>query len=178
MPFEIGEIPKGAIPFKTGRSGNYNGRPVGAKSKKTQLRKLIKHLSELTRSEISDVEKTIAYQLYDIAISDYVADKADSVVSHLYFIESDFGIKIGVSKSPKKRLSQIRMYAPSAFIIKIIPFAGAFEKKLHNKFKKQNIKNNPAYGIEWFYKNDDLISFIQDINTATDVANKFHKKQI
>jgi hypothetical protein len=111
-------------------------------------------------------------------MSDASVNYISDVVTDLYFIESDFGIKIGISKSVTTRLKQIQAYAPSAKILKVIKNAGSFEKTLHRHFRKQNIKNNPIYGVEWFYHNDDLIHFIESVNTPIDLVNKFGSNNI
>jgi hypothetical protein len=162
--------------FKKGQSGNLNGRPKG-KSRKSKLSIIVKELANAGIKSISDVEKTLIYQMFDIVMSDYVCNSSVPTVQHLYFMESDFGVKIGVSKNANTRLKQIQGYAPSSKLLKVIPFAGAFEKKLHTKFKKQNIKNNPAYGVEWFYKNDDLMNFIDSIDCVQDLVNVFGGKR-
>ena len=165
--------------FKKGQTGNKNGRPKGSFSKKPMLLKIIKDIISIKSSvDVSPAQLNIIYQLYEIVTSDYVCDTLTTTINHLYFIESDFGIKIGISKDVQNRLSQIKQYAPSSEILKIIPFGGNFEKKLHTKFRKQNIKNNPLYGIEWFYKNDDLINFINDINKSSDLCNIFGSDKI
>jgi hypothetical protein len=166
------------IPPKRGEVRNPNGRPKGAKNKVTQLRKLIKDIIHIHNSEVNDYTKRLIYQLYEVAISDASINYISDVVSDLYFIESDFGIKIGVSKSVTTRLKQIQAYAPSAKISKVIKNAGSFEKTLHRHFRKQNIKNNPLYGVEWFYKNDDLVDFIGSVNTPIDLVNKFGSNNI
>jgi hypothetical protein len=165
-------------PFQPGNIANPNGRPKGAKNKVTQLRRLIKDIIHIHNGEVNDYTKRLIYQLYEVAISDASINYISDVVSDLYFIESDFGIKIGVSKSVTTRLKQIQAYAPSAKISKVIKNAGSFEKTLHRHFRKQNIKNNPLYGVEWFYKNDDLIDFIASVNTPIDLVNKFGSNNI
>jgi hypothetical protein len=166
--------------FKKGQDNrrNLKGRPKGVKNKKTQLRKLIKDIIHIHNGEINEYTKKLLYQLYEVAMTDLSVDYISETVSDLYFIESDFGIKIGISKNPVQRLYQIQLYAPSSKILKVIKNAGAFEKTLHNYFRKQNIKNNPLYGIEWFYKNDDLLNFIDSIDTSMDLVNRFGSKNV
>jgi hypothetical protein len=167
-------------PFKKGDDIRRatNGRPVGSKSKLVQLRKLIKDIIHIHNGEINDYTKKLIYQLYEVAMSDMSVQFVSDVVSDLYFMESDFGIKIGVSKNVPLRLKQLQSYAPSCTILKVIKNAGCFEKTLHKYFRKQNITNNPTYGVEWFYKNDDLIEFISSVNTPIDLVNKFGGKGI
>ena len=163
-------------PFPKGQSGNSNGRPKGTYSKKKKLLNLLKHLSQLT-DKIGDREKMLVYQLYEIVEGDInVGSSISSSVDHLYFMESEFGIKIGVSKHPNKRLAQIKMYAPSTNILKVIQFAGKFEKDIHKKFEYLNIKNTPNLGIEWFVKSDDLLAFIDEIETLNDLHKYFNPK--
>jgi hypothetical protein len=165
-------------PFAKGNVANPKGRPKGAKNKLTQLRRLIKDIIHIHNGEVNDYTKRLLYQFYEVSMSDASINYISDVVSDLYFIESDFGIKIGVSKSVTIRLKQIQAYAPSAKISKVIKNAGSFEKTLHRHFRKQNIKNNPLYGVEWFYKNDDLIDFIASVNTPIDLVNKFGSNNI
>ncbi|MCP4665147.1 MAG: GIY-YIG nuclease family protein [Deltaproteobacteria bacterium] len=158
---------------------NINRNGINGQRGKTKLKKLIKDLCKLEKQKnITEKEKILIYQIYEIAISDYVySGSVNANIYHLYFMESDFGIKIGKSQKIENRLKQIRNYAKTTNILKIIPFAGTFETKLHKKFKKQNIKNNPVYGIEWFYKNDDLINFIKNINNVNDLVSIFGGKR-
>jgi hypothetical protein len=167
-------------PFKKGDDArrSANGRPVGSKSKLVQLRKLIKDIIHIHNGEVNDYTKKLIYQLYEVAMSDMSVQFVSDVVSDLYFMESDFGIKIGVSKNVNVRLKQLQSYAPSCEILKVVKNAGCFEKTLHKYFKSQNIRNNPTYGVEWFYKNDDLLEFIESINTPIDLVNKFGGKGI
>jgi hypothetical protein len=159
---------------KNSQNINRNGRPKGSRNKKMYLKLLIKDIIHLYKGEINPYTKRIMYDIYSISLSDYSNNIINDTISHLYFIESDFGIKIGISKNVNRRLVEIKNYAPSSRIIKSIKYAGNYEKLLHHKFKKQNIKNNPLFGIEWFYKNDDLYSFIQETNTILDLANEFN----
>lgn len=158
---------------KNAQNINLNGRPKG-KSKRTYLKELIKDIIHLYRREVNPYTKKLIYDLYEMSISDYSNNIINDNITNLYFMESDFGIKIGVSKNVKIRLKQIQAYAPSTYIIKVIKFGGNYEKLLHKKYKKQNIKNNPLYGIEWFYKNEDLCSFINETNSILDLANHFN----
>jgi hypothetical protein len=163
--------------FKKGedKRRNTKGRPKGTISKKPKLRKLIKDLSTII-DNLTEREKMIAYQLYEIVESDIYATSVSSSVNHLYFAESDFGVKIGMSKQVNKRLGQIRMYAPSTNIIKTIKYAGMFENDVHRKFANINISGNQIIGTEWFVKNDDLLSFIENIDTIEDLHKYFNPK--
>ena len=160
-----------------GEINNPNGRPKGSKNRASSLKKIILDISKISKN-ITNSQLHLLYQLYKISISDYVCNVTTTNIQHLYFIESDFGIKIGVSKDVNKRLEQIKNYAPSSIILKQIDFAANFETKLHKKFKRQNIKNNPIYGIEWFYKTDDLKCFIDDINNVNDLCRIFGDDKI
>jgi len=162
-------------PFKKGQVANPSGRPKGSISKKPKLHKLLKDLSAIMTT-LTDREKYIAYQLYDIVQNDIKLNNVSSSMNHLYFIESDFGIKIGVSKNVNKRIEQIKNYAPSAKLIKTIRYAGNFENDLHKRFKHINIKNNNTIGIEWFDKSNDLIEFISEIDEVNDLHNYFNPK--
>ena len=103
MPFEKGIIQEGAKLFEKGKSGNLNGRPKGTISKKPKLNKLIKDLAAIMTT-LTDREKHLAYQLYDIVENDLKLNNVSTSINHLYFIESDFGIKIGISKNVTKRI--------------------------------------------------------------------------
>jgi hypothetical protein len=171
---------KGVAPehtkFKKGESGNLKGRPKGTVSKKNKLLKLIKDLAKISEN-LTEREKMLVYQLYEIIEGDiYNSSSISSSANHLYFMESEFGIKIGVSKNVNNRLKQIKVYAPSAKIIKIINYAGKFESNIHKKFESVNIKNNPIIGIEWFLKSDDLMSFIEELQNINDMHKYFNPK--
>jgi hypothetical protein len=167
--------PQNLKPFKKGKCANPTGRPKGTVSKKPKLKKLLKDLSALMTT-LTDREKYLAYQLYDIVESDLKFNNVSASINHLYFIESDFGIKIGVSKNVPKRFEQIKNYAPSIKLIKIIKFAGNFEKNIHKKFKHINIKNNNLIGVEWFDKSVDLLEFISEIDEVNDLHKYFNPK--
>lgn len=160
------------VKFGSGQDPRRGGRPKG-KSNRTKLKQLIKDLSEINKTNITPKEKALIYQIYELAIADYTVNDADASVKHLYFIESDFGIKIGVSKDIANRIRQIKSYASSARVLKVINNGGKFENNLHNKFKKLNIKGNPTIGTEWFLKNDDLISFINETDNIEDLVSEF-----
>lgn len=162
------------VPNK-GHTHNPNGRPKGSISKKPKLKKLLKDLSAIMTT-LTDREKHLAYQLYEIVESDLKFNNVSASINHLYFIESDFGIKIGISKNVTKRIEQIRNYAPSAKLIKTIKFAGNFERNLHKRFRHINIKNNNTIGIEWFDKSIDLIEFISEIDEVNDLHKYFNPK--
>jgi len=164
--------------FKKGDpSPNPNGRPKGV-SKKTKLGKLIKDISSLYPS-LTNREKALAYQLYEIAFSDLLnPENVNSGIDHLYFMESEIGIKIGRSKNVEKRIEAIRKYSPSVKIIKVIGFAGSFEGNLHKKFRHINIKGNIEIGTEWFYKKNELMEIISELSSVNDLASMFGGKEV
>lgn len=169
-------VPPEHSKYKKGQSGNLKGRPKGTVSKKKQLLKLIKDLAQIS-DKITEREKMLVYQLYEIVEGDINnSNSISSSINHLYFMESEFGIKIGISKDVNNRLKQIKVYAPSTKIIKIIEYAGKFESNIHKKFESINIKNNPIIGIEWFFKTDDLMSFIDEIENINDMHKYFNPK--
>jgi hypothetical protein len=169
------DIYKDAKPFPKGKSGNPNGRPKGTVSAKPKLKKLLKDLAAIMDT-LTAREKMLAYQLYGIVESDISLQSVSSSVRHLYFMEAEFGIKIGVSTDVQKRLNQIRAYAPSVKVLKVVNYAGAFETNIHRKFEHLNIKGNPTIGIEWFSKSDDLISFIDELQSIEDLHAHFNPK--
>lgn len=71
----------------------------------------------------------------------------------IYVIYSQYGCKIGYTKSPLERLEQIRLGLPSQKCIFIGLYIGErarhFEAKLHEMFKKQRLSR------EWFYLTDE-----------------------
>ena len=85
----------------------------------------------------------------------------------VYVIYSEYGCKIGFTKSPTERLENIRLGLPSQKCFFIGLYIGdralEFEKRLHKKFKTQKI------GGEWFILNDSDIDFIDNYL----VENKF-----
>lgn len=168
--------PPDEFKYKKGQSGNLKGRPKGTVSKKKQLTKLIKDLAMMT-DKITDREKLLVYQLYEIVQGDLsMSTSISSSVDHLYFMESEFGIKVGISKDPNNRLQQVKNYAPSSKLLKVIQYAGKFEKDIHRKFDHININNNPIIGTEWFLKSDDLYSFIHEVETIHDLHRYFNPK--
>jgi hypothetical protein len=159
------------------KSGGANGggRPKGSVSAKPKLKKLLKDLAAITDT-LTAREKLLAYQLYGIVEADLALQSVSSTVRHLYFMESEFGIKIGVSSNVAKRLNQIKMYAPSVKLLKVVNYAAGFEVNIHNKFSHLNIKGNSTIGVEWFFKSDDLIAFIDEIETIENLHNYFNPK--
>jgi len=176
MPQQIRQKNGGTLtrPNK-GETMNPNGRPKGTTSKKPKLKKLLKDLSAIMTT-LTDREKLLVYQLYDIVENDLKFNNVSASINHLYFIESDFGIKIGISKNVSKRLEQIKVYAPQSKVLKIVKFAGNFENNIHKKFRHINIKNNNLIGIEWFDKSNDLLEFISEIDEVNDLHRFFNPK--
>jgi len=152
-----------------------NGHKI-ATARRNNLKNLLKDLVLTNKKKITYKEKAILYQMYEIVLSDFAFPKSIDVgVKHLYFMQSNFGIKIGVSKNCENRLMQIHKYAPESKILKVIPYASNFENEIHKKFKRQNIKGNTTYGIEWFFINDDLLEFIDQVNSVQDLCAIFNK---
>lgn len=158
--------------FPKGYCGNPNGRPKG-KSKKKQLELLINDIVNIHNGKISNFRKKVIYNLYEIVLADIATNCVTDDIQHLYFIESDFGIKIGISKNVEKRYLQIKNYAGDIKVLKVINYAGNFEKNIHDKFKHLNIKDNHEIGIEWFSKDISLYNFIDDISTSKQLSKMF-----
>ncbi len=80
--------------------------------------------------------------------------------NYLYIIYSEYGSKIGFSKSPLKRIEQIKLGLPShkCFFIGLYlnEKALTFEKRLHEKFKEKQISH------EWFILDDEDLGYIYD----------------
>ena len=80
--------------------------------------------------------------------------------NYLYIIYSEYGCKIGFSRSPLERLEQIKLGLPShkcSFIgLYLNEKALAFEKRLHKKFKEKQISH------EWFILDDDDLEYIYE----------------
>ena len=164
--------------YQKGQSGNINGRPKGTLSNRPKLKKLLKDLSA-TMNTLTEREKMLAYQLYEIVEADLYSKSISSSVDHLYFFESDFGIKIGKSKDVQNRLKQIKLYAPEVKVLRVIKYAGKFEKDLHRKFSYLNIENKNGIGTEWFRKDKNQITeFIDNIETIVCMHKHFNPKGI
>jgi hypothetical protein len=172
--------PESLLPhsFKKGQSGNPHGRPKGTFSNRPKLKKLLKDLAAITDT-LTDREKMLAYQLYGIVEADIYATSISSSVEHLYFFESDFGIKIGKSKDVQNRLKQIKLYAPEAKVLRVIKYAGKFESNMHKKFSYLNIENKNGIGTEWFRKDkNQIVTFIESIETIECMHKYFNPKGI
>lgn len=166
--------------FKKGKSGNPNGRPKGSKNKNTQLKKLLKDLGSLSEQYTGKDQylKLKVYKLYNLVKADFLNDNIDIPIEHLYFMQGQYGVKIGKSINPEMRLSQIKQSMDSnAELIKYIPAAGGFEYKLHKKFREYNIIGNSNLGNEWFKYNQELQAFINSVNTLEDLNNYFSGKK-
>ena len=179
MPRGRKDIVKDSKPFSKENQPSSKAKSEGhkkASARRSNLKTLLKDLVLTNKQKITYKEKALLYKIYEIALSDYVFYKvADFGVKHLYFMQSSFGIKIGISKDCNNRLMQIHKYAPETKILKVIPYASNFENDIHKKFKRQNIKGNTTYGIEWFFINDDLLEFIDQVNSVQDLCAIFNK---
>ena len=86
--------------------------------------------------------------------------------NYLYIIYSEYGCKIGFSKSPLERIEQIKLGLPShkCFFIGLYlnEKALTFEKKLHKKFKVKQISH------EWFILDDNDLEYIYDYLSKND----------
>lgn len=73
---------------------------------------------------------------------------------HLYFLVHNDTVKIGRTKNPEKRISQLStsLYAKHTMIVSYC--MGFMEKELHKLFKDY------AYRGEWFELNNDIMEFI------------------
>lgn len=80
--------------------------------------------------------------------------------NYLYIIYSEYGCKIGFSKSPLERIEQIKLGLPSqkCFFIGLYlnEKALTFEKRLHKKFKEKQISG------EWFILDDNDLEYIYE----------------
>jgi len=80
--------------------------------------------------------------------------------SFIYIIYSEYGCKIGYTRSPLERIEQIKQGLPSqnCFFIGLYlnEKSNIYEKKLHKIFKPQKISG------EWFILNDENIDFIDN----------------
>lgn len=79
--------------------------------------------------------------------------------NYIYIIYSEYGCKIGITKSPLDRIEQIKLGLPSQKCFYIGLFIGKtasiHEKKLHNLFKNKRISG------EWFILNDNDLEYIE-----------------
>ena len=78
--------------------------------------------------------------------------------SYIYIIYSEYGSKIGFSKSPLERIEQIRLGLPTqkCFFIGLYMHekSASFEKKLHTQFKSKKLSQ------EWFILDDNDLEHI------------------
>ncbi|HAZ00570.1 MAG: hypothetical protein A2W90_04790 [Bacteroidetes bacterium GWF2_42_66] len=78
----------------------------------------------------------------------------------IYVIYSEYGCKIGYTKTPLERIEQIKLGLPSQKCFFIGLYANeralTFEKKLHEKFKAKQISR------EWFILDDNDLEYIYD----------------
>jgi len=164
-------------PAKKGEVRNPNGRPKGAKNKSTQLKRLLKDLAKIS-DKLEGNSKQLAYDLYDIALSDYITGEYRAVSDHLYFIDSADCIKIGRSHKVDTRLKQIKSYAPDAEIIRVIPNAGAYEASLHKRLDRHNVRDMEGWGTEWFNKTEEVLTLVDRIQSITDLHYLFGSKEM
>lgn len=78
---------------------------------------------------------------------------------YIYIVYSEYGCKIGFTKSPLERIEQIKFGLPSqkCFYIGLYirKTSSTHEKKLHKLFKNKRISG------EWFILNDDDLEYIE-----------------
>jgi len=80
-------------------------------------------------------------------------------IDDMYFIKSNDVVKIGRSKDTKSRLQSLRTGIPyEPEIIHVEYGYGYLEKRFHEIFKKQRIRDN----AEWFYYDKQLDIFITE----------------
>jgi DNA-binding XRE family transcriptional regulator len=78
----------------------------------------------------------------------------------LYFIKNGRYVKIGHTNNIKLRLSDLQVANPERLsVIGLIEGSRNDEAELHNKFK------HLSAGGEWFYYTEELIDFIQNLET-------------
>lgn len=74
----------------------------------------------------------------------------------IYFIRQDSAVKIGYTKNPKLRLSELQVSNPNVLsILLLIPGGYEDEQSLHKTFEDDKIRG------EWFYLSDDIRDFIK-----------------
>lgn len=108
MPFEKGETPEGAKPFKEGESGNPSGRPKGSRNRSTIVREILELLEETKNPITQKNEKLSQEQIMTLAVLNR-ARKGD-VRAYQALMDSAFG-------APKQQVEQSN---DGNLIIKII----------------------------------------------------------
>ena len=79
----------------------------------------------------------------------------------IYFIKQEGYIKIGYTTLFKKRLTQLQTSSPVKLeVLALIKGEKTDEKKYHDTFKHINSNG------EWFYYNDEIISFIDSLDIS------------
>ncbi len=79
----------------------------------------------------------------------------------IYFIKQGSYVKIGYSSLFKKRLNQLQTASPVKLeVLALIKGEKQDEKNYHDKFKHINSNG------EWFYYNDEIISFIDSLDKS------------
>lgn len=137
------------------------------------LSTLTRVANELKRLDILTDEETGVHAkgLIETLSVDSLIQKYESE-SFVYFIEADDYIKIGYSRDPIGRLSQIRKrhgvklpdgLDPSrARILAVEQGTQSHERRLHDRFAEHRVAG------EWFEKNDRLTHYIKSITTPTE----------
>lgn len=88
----------------------------------------------------------------------------------IYFIKIKNLIKIGYSKNPMKRIKVIRdNNSDEVEILGIMKGTLSKEQELHHKFQKLHYKR------EWFFENNELLSFIVKNTNLAEI--KFSKRK-
>lgn len=140
---------------------------LAAKDSLGQLSRVRNELDRLGRlTDIRD-ERAMERMRHEMTMDDVIQRYEEE--SFVYFIEAGDYIKIGHSRDPMGRLSQIRKgrgvalpddLDPSGARILAVEQGGMFEeKKLHRRFTIHR-----AAG-EWFKKNDRLTHYIKSLTT-------------
>lgn len=130
-------------------------------SAETQLR-LADDLRRNAIAHYDEIAKIQAIQrkALDERMRNIVKEPKEIEMKKVYLLVAENSYKIGVSKAPDRRLSEILRHQPSAKIVAVssdLPSSRAFEieKKLHEHLKSRNIVS------EWFSlskKEADVIS--------------------
>lgn len=114
MPFEQGEIPEGAKPFKKGQSGNPNGRPrkfvttlkeIGYK--RSEINDTIQAMMAMDKDELTDVFKNPKATILEITIAS--AMKKSIEKGTLYSMETLLSRVFGM---PKQEVEQTIIERP------------------------------------------------------------------
>jgi hypothetical protein len=85
-----------------------------------------------------------------------------ATTTYVYFIQEKAGgpIKIGFSKDPQKRLSEIQTgYPRELMILAIMPGGRVQEREIHRRFGM-----NRMFG-EWFKDDEKLMKFVLEVRS-------------